>query len=62
MNKQEYKRKFHAVIEVYMEMKEGETLEEARKRMILELDNKTAVSYTCTHRCNIAKVYVWRTR
>lgn len=54
--KREYEQ-YHAVIEVYIEMKDGESQSSAKQRMLDELE-KTNVKYLITHRDNIQKVQV----
>ena len=49
------KKRFHAVVEIDMDLKNGETLEQAKRRMVMEF-NKTDIRYTCTHRCNEQRV------
>lgn len=57
MRKNREYQQYHAVIEVYMEMKDGESKESAKQRMIDELE-KTNVKYLIAHRDNIQNVQV----
>lgn len=48
---------FHAKIEIDIDLKDGETLEEAKLRMKKEL-KKTDLKYICTHNASLRECWV----
>lgn len=50
-------KRFHAKIEIDMDLKDGETLEEAKTRMRKELE-KTDLKYICTHNASLRECWV----
>lgn len=57
-NKEE-KNLYHAWVEIDMQMKENETMEEAKQRMI-DILRKTDIDYLFTHDESIRKCYTMK--